>query len=308
MAPAMREHPLAAANQVSFTGSTVATKSTARTNASKLQATNHSLGDSSNIDNCKALHRCHPFFTIEKSRVYNCTDGVYLYLDLVFGCKPADGVSIISESQNFKVNRTFYLSVSEKTTDMKIFSPIKNEVVGLALDKCLDFKVTSRLGSLNFANLRSYTVSNCDQLQVRKVDFSGNLKLRRITFVTVTFASIEKDTFTDLPALKHLALEYHPKKKGFSDEIHMASAVNLHCSCDYTWLRKWMKSHPQIISPKTSQESYEMDVPLFEARNKDPIELFECFLPMDCASRSINEIENRKQKSPADFSVNDPCL
>lgn len=208
-------------------------------------------------------------------------------------CTRAEGVQILPKARSMYGIHRFHLTMDDRSTDPDTFRSIEPDVVGLSFWYCKDSLITSRLPLYGLKNLVGYGVNLCELLMVSKSDFKTNTKLRFIEFSHVSFASIQRDTFTDLPDLGHLSLDFHSDQADLEATDHKASILRLHCDCDYLWLRSWIKRNPQIVAPKAAAQMYALNVPYGSPRYGWSIGRSQVFIPVDCRTRDVTEYLNR---------------
>ncbi|XP_055356131.1 uncharacterized protein LOC129601357 [Paramacrobiotus metropolitanus] len=169
----------------------------------------------------------------------NATDREYL-----------DTTTSISLSNRNRAVEAFY---SEKFDSYKLSSeavaPIQKQIIELHFLNCKDQSSTSRIGALPLSNLLALQIFSCNNLIVKKNDFAPFKHIKFLDFFLTSFASIEPNTFTDLPQLKSLLLEAESKAE-------IAAIRKIHCDCDYAWLRNWLDANPHLLSDRDEGELY----------------------------------------------------
>ncbi|XP_055340895.1 uncharacterized protein LOC129589975 isoform X2 [Paramacrobiotus metropolitanus] len=121
---------------------------------------------------------------------------------------------------------------------------------------------TAKLRDLYLTNLIEFMATNCSDLDIRKIDFERSKKLRQIMFHNTTIQTLEEGSFTDLPSLTFLSLEFALKTLRTFEE-HLAEGdwwlrpvafaqrmrdflFHLHCSCEFAWFRRWWNSNNTV--------------------------------------------------------------
>ncbi|XP_055329688.1 uncharacterized protein LOC129582243 [Paramacrobiotus metropolitanus] len=178
---------------------------------------------------------------------------------------------------------------------------VRDQVILLSLSNCTSTRTTGKLSSLRFSNLLELSLNSCYNLKIVRSDFWQSMKLRVIEFINGTILSLEKETFTDLPALRVLSLEAGlASVPSFSFEVQVY-LKELHCGRAFEWFRRWWDNKHLLKSAKYS-EVYQMYP---SAWGNHAINKSEMYLPIDCAADpfptgavSINFNQER-------FSVND---
>lgn len=195
-------------------------------------------------------------------------------------------------------SRPVTFTISDFQTLPAVFAPIRKIVAVLIIQFCSSSQTTSKLPSLKIPNLLALLLVHCDGLAIKKQDFGANPKLRMIGFLNVTIENIEPETFTNLPDLKWLSLEFAWKKPCTSQfATHL---LRFHCNCDYTWFREWLRQSPVVISSKKEYEIFR----IFFYGNYD-MNRKETFVPIDCANTDLNAVSF--DESQLSYSVNDDC-
>ncbi|XP_055329643.1 uncharacterized protein LOC129582214 isoform X2 [Paramacrobiotus metropolitanus] len=181
------------------------------------------------------------------------------------------------------------------------FAPVRQQVLLFTLSNCTSVRSTGRLSSLLLSNLLDLYVENCYNLKIRRADFWPSPKLRLITFANTTIQSLERFTFTDLPALRLLSLEAGlAQMQTFSSEIR-AFLKELHCGLAFEWFREWWENK-HLMTSAGDREVYQIYP--FHWGN-DAINNSQVYLPVDCAVKPFptgaGSIDFQQQR----FSIND---
>ncbi|XP_055334300.1 uncharacterized protein LOC129585564 [Paramacrobiotus metropolitanus] len=137
-------------------------------------------------------------------------------------------------------------AVTVMPTDIK---PIRKQILVYYLRECMSPRSTGKLNDLRLSNLLQYSLYNCSNLLIRKHDFQHSCSLKVITFGNSTIVTLQENTFTNLPALRLLSLDYVSNaennvvfSKEWSDYLY-----RLHCDCDWVWFRKWWNNNNTAI-------------------------------------------------------------
>ncbi|XP_055345133.1 uncharacterized protein LOC129592982 [Paramacrobiotus metropolitanus] len=95
-------------------------------------------------------------------------------------------------------------------------------------------------------NVVMFSVSSCRDIVVQAEDFTHALNIRALFFAGTTMVSIKPFTFSTLPNLEILSLEYGLRQTlanlivppDYYEYLH-----KLHCSCEFAEYRSWLQSH-----------------------------------------------------------------
>ncbi|XP_055329681.1 astacin-like metalloendopeptidase isoform X2 [Paramacrobiotus metropolitanus] len=104
------------------------------------------------------------------------------------------------------------------------FRLIQKQVIAFELSNCENSRSLGRLPALGFANLLELNIIECDDLDIGKNDLISFRKLRIFTVKSRPYSSsppirtLEKDSFSDLPDLRVISLEY-------DSSLHSQSAL-----------------------------------------------------------------------------------
>ncbi|XP_055340925.1 uncharacterized protein LOC129589999 [Paramacrobiotus metropolitanus] len=159
------------------------------------------------------------------------------------------------------------------------FAAVRRQVVMFQIFNCTSNRVTGKLPSLKFANLLEFGPVNCYDLVIQRSDFWQSTQLRIIELINSTIAILERDTFTDLPALRMLSLEsYLNAMEVFPDEMR-EYLKRLHCGCEYTWFRQWWSGNKNLLQQANEGDIYTIGLESNVPRNKSDV-----YLPVDCAA------------------------
>ncbi|XP_055331655.1 uncharacterized protein LOC129583710 [Paramacrobiotus metropolitanus] len=186
----------------------------------------------------------------------------------------------LAQSFSQSPQRAVFVSLTDRPSLNFDISPVRNNTVMLHLYNCVSPRTTYKLAGPGFANLWDFQLHNCQDIVVRKYDFSWTSELRSIQFVNTTMRSLEQDSFTDLPALRMLSLE-----RGFSEMSQFSVQVadylqQLHCAYEYQWFRKWWPGS-QLLRRAKAGEIFRMPVLSWE---NEEIGKRDVYLPIDCAA------------------------
>ncbi|XP_055344752.1 uncharacterized protein LOC129592684 [Paramacrobiotus metropolitanus] len=222
-----------------------------------------------------------------------------------------DTATSISRANPNRAVRVFYSEVFDSfKLSPETVDPIKKQVIELYLMNCKDQSTTYRIGALPLSNLLYLQISSCkDGLVVKKSDFAPFTHLRSLDFFLTSIASIEPDTFKNLPELRSLALENRLganalRGSNASDsDLNVAAVRKIHCDCDYAWLRNWLDAHPYLLSDRDEGELY-----VIGNRLSNRVFRSTAFYAVDCASPTLFiEQGEFKDRTGLRFSVNAHC-
>lgn len=220
-------------------------------------------------------------------------------IDVACGGSSLELSVVTSKISKLQADRPILFTIYDNQSTPEVFAPVSAQVIYLSLERCESVHTTQKLPGLHVPNLVHLRILECEMLMVRSQDFANNCLLRLIILEKVTFDSIEVGTFMNLPDLRYIAFDFRWSKP-FSKEMDL-SIMKLHCDCQYSWLRNWLKRNPQLIAPKTEGEIYRVGNFASGARNQTVTSV-----PVDCAHGDLNTTPlNLSQVS---FSLNDPCL
>ena len=180
----------------------------------------------------------------------------------------------------------------------EVFDAVRHRVIDLQIKFCLSATTLSKLPLLGFRNLLNLSVTKCRNLDVRKSYLKANSRLRMIIFWNSTVGSLERNSFTDLPELATLSLEW--KISPPFDESQIAHLQRFHCDCDYAWFRKWLEKNPSLLAARNKYEVYSTSHTNNIAFEKDSV-----FYAIDCA-KPVSSWTPRVKGQQA-YSVNDDC-
>ncbi|XP_055329798.1 uncharacterized protein LOC129582316 [Paramacrobiotus metropolitanus] len=181
------------------------------------------------------------------------------------------------------------------------FASVRQQVVSFYFYNCTSACAIGKWSSLRLSNLMELYVENCYNLKIRRADFWPSPKVRLINFVNTTIQSLEKYTFTDLPALRLLSLEGGLAKMPlFSTEIR-AYLKDLHCGVAFEWFREWWENKHLL---KSAQENEVYQIYPFQW-GSDALNKSDVYLPIDCSAKpfpnGVTSIDFKQER----FSVND---
>ncbi|XP_055357118.1 uncharacterized protein LOC129602176 [Paramacrobiotus metropolitanus] len=183
-------------------------------------------------------------------------------------------------------------------------------------------RATAQILDLYLTNIVEFMAFHCSDLGIKKTDFERSRKLRQVLFYNTTIQTLEAGTFTDLPSLNFLSLEFNLRRMHTFEEIRAYDEwwlrpvmfsqrtrdylFHLHCSCEFAWFRRWWNSNNTVrLSPAVENDEIVsvMRVPyseyLFYQAEQVPID---CAHPIPLGSEYVNV-------NQTEFSVNEPvCL
>lgn len=250
--------------------------------------------------NCRDVNSC------SSNKEANCVGTALVYINTITGCHIADCTAIMLKATALIPGVQLSLYLRGDRARSQCVASFRKNVVVLSIQSCSDKRTTSWPRDFTLANLETLFIQSCEELEIRKMDFSASCKLRYIAFYLVTFTSIEKDSFTNLPELKHLQLESYGGRLRQSEVAAWIS--RLHCHCDYSWFRRWLKGNPRILASKTIAQTLALHIP-YDSVDQLTAALpmyGTLFVPVDCASFSPKYFTH--EAPPSQFTVNDPCI
>ncbi|XP_055356116.1 uncharacterized protein LOC129601344 [Paramacrobiotus metropolitanus] len=182
------------------------------------------------------------------------------------------------------------------------FAAIRKQVVVFDLRNCTNETATQKLLTMQFTNLLDFGLINCYNLEIRRLDFSLSNKLKMIAFSNVTIQQLERDTFTDLPALRLLSLEYGLNNMENFNKPLREYLNRLHCSCEFKWYRQWWSSNRQLLRVAAEGEIYRTA----NSWGNVAISKEMLYLPIDCDAVSFPSGPASINHSQYGFSINAP--
>lgn len=214
-------------------------------------------------------------------------------------------INLTSRIAALDADRPIIFTVKDNHTHPELFASLRSEVMALSISNCLGPRTTGKLPILNLPNLIRFKLRKClTTVIVRRSDFAANCRLRVIEFGSVTSPFFEPETFTDLPELRHLALEkseFTSPGKSCMDLKMRQLILKLHCDCTYLWLREWLYQNPLLIRPKLRND----EIYRIGDLGSEPIFRDEIFTPMDCLKRNFDACD--KRSTLLYYTINDPC-
>ncbi|XP_055347261.1 uncharacterized protein LOC129594552 [Paramacrobiotus metropolitanus] len=145
-----------------------------------------------------------------------------------------------------------------------VIDPVRQLLIELHVLRCVTATITGKIYAAGtLPNLVTLELQGGRNLTIRKRDFSQMQNVQMIRFVISTIAMIETHTFTDLPRLKSLMLEYdlglelmalHRGHESPLTEADFAVVRRLHCDCSLAWLRNFLKQKLHLAAPKETGE------------------------------------------------------
>ncbi|XP_055356123.1 uncharacterized protein LOC129601352 [Paramacrobiotus metropolitanus] len=216
----------------------------------------------------------------------------------------------ISRTSPTRAVKVFY---SEKSASYKLspeaVTPIKKQIIELHVMNCKDQSSTSRIGTLPLSNLLHLYFLTCKNLIVKKTDFAPFKQIRILDFFLTSIASIEPNTFTDLPQLKSLLLEdrlawFPPSVEDTPEsQTEIVAIRKIHCDCDYAWLRNWLDANPHLLGDRDEGELYIIGNHLSKRVFRST-----AFYPVDCALPTLFiEREDYQDNTDLKFAINAAC-
>lgn len=242
-----------------------------------------------NVANCSVAYRSH-----------NCAKGYVLFINCIAGA--GDLISLTEKIKNMDTRRPVSFSMRDFQYLPQVLAPVRLYVTRVDIHNCLRSSTTSKLPTLNVPNLFNFGMFECKNQIIRRQDFSKNARLRIITFgLNVTFREIQADAFSDLFDLRHLALEYRFGRENVPfDKNQMTRLMQLHCSCEFAGIRRWINQNPLLISRKEANR-----VRIFgESAGNSDISQEISFVSIDCARETFEDAYLNKSTT---YTVNDPC-
>lgn len=179
---------------------------------------------------------------------------------------------ISSKIRSLNRSRPVYFELLDQQTVAKVFAPIRTMVVVIRIFYCQSSLTTSKLPNLEIVNLLVFELFSCNGIVIHKKDFVKNLRLRDIVFEQVTIGNMEFGTFTNLPELQSLTIEFYWTQP-FTTEF-LAHLQRFHCDCKYSWFRRWLKQNIVVISPKKYGKMYHIGKFWAESNNAVCTRLF----------------------------------
>ncbi|XP_055356658.1 uncharacterized protein LOC129601790 [Paramacrobiotus metropolitanus] len=127
------------------------------------------------------------------------------------------------------------------------YAAIRKQIIIFSLADCKSSRVTLKLLELQFINLLAFGLIRCYDLAIEAADFGLTNRLRQITIESSTISTLEKYTFTDLPALRLISLEYRMSRMDVFSERIREYLKKLHCSGDFQWFREWWDGNEEML-------------------------------------------------------------
>ncbi|XP_055354830.1 uncharacterized protein LOC129600365 [Paramacrobiotus metropolitanus] len=181
--------------------------------------------------------------------------------------------------------------------------PVQNQTVMIGVEDCVDAQVTKRLFHLRLHNLLQLRLENCYNLVLDKADFQWNHQIRIVRFTATTIASLEAGTFTDLPALSILSLEFFGLWAGDLTQEQKDYARRLHCTCEFAWFRRWLDAKPTLLRHVKTGEVIRID----ESWENIESTRESMYFPVDCNQTEIPNPEHMDYDNQRQFSINEPA-
>ncbi|XP_055345113.1 uncharacterized protein LOC129592973 isoform X2 [Paramacrobiotus metropolitanus] len=151
----------------------------------------------------------------------------------------------------------------------RAFSPIRTQILNMTIYDCVGKRATSKLASLYFENLLYLAVANCHNIMVQVEDFATTPNIRIILFAHSTVVGVTQFTFSSLPNLEILSLEYEAQEVPTDDSAYYRYLLRLHCDCEYSSFRAWLQQRiiDQIptVSSNVSIDTYRNERMIYRA-------------------------------------------
>ncbi|XP_055344816.1 uncharacterized protein LOC129592734 [Paramacrobiotus metropolitanus] len=164
-----------------------------------------------------------------------------------------------------------------------VFDPVRLQVVVLCLTDCRGSHTTTRVSRLFLDNLLDYQLFMCNDLVIKKRDFSNMKLLRMIRFRQSTVSSLEVGTFSDLlPNLQVLSLEYlfNENTMMLDDKDYLRK---IHCTCEFAWFRRWLTQNQRLLEARAEGSVYGLP----QSWQSEAVAKEELYVPVDC-----NDLDN----------------
>ncbi|XP_055344600.1 uncharacterized protein LOC129592558 [Paramacrobiotus metropolitanus] len=141
-------------------------------------------------------------------------------------------------------------------------TPIAKQIISFALYNCHKIACTTKLAALELSNLLSFTLNGCSNSahpRLRREDFAPSPHLRSIVITDCAPYDLDAFTFTNLPDLQVLALENQLTAcSNTSSNAALAHLRNLHCGCQYAWLRDLFTAKPGLLAERPENSVYQV--------------------------------------------------
>ncbi|XP_055356249.1 uncharacterized protein LOC129601461 isoform X2 [Paramacrobiotus metropolitanus] len=182
------------------------------------------------------------------------------------------------------------------------FQAVRKQVVALFIRDCISSRTSQKLTTLGFSNLLHFWLVNCHGMEIKKTDFSQSNKIRAILFENTTIELLEQGTFTDLPSLRVLSLEFNMNPMAAFGTPTLEYMKKLHCGCEFHWFRDWWENNPQLLRKAAEGEVYSIPQSwMNSAYSKENI-----YLPIDCSVNPFPGAPDSIDYSRYRFSINVP--
>ncbi|XP_055334210.1 uncharacterized protein LOC129585523 [Paramacrobiotus metropolitanus] len=149
-----------------------------------------------------------------------------------------------------------FLYDSKKYLKPQIFQPISRQVVILNLQYCVRRSTSETPYILGFRKLQRFQLSHCLDLDIRKQHFDTLAELRMMTLHNCTVLHLDRDTFSNLPQLHSLSLDYASPGITKRSPAFRAFLYRLHCGKKFAWFRCWLEAFPQYFQSRMEKEIY----------------------------------------------------
>ncbi|XP_055340927.1 uncharacterized protein LOC129590000 isoform X2 [Paramacrobiotus metropolitanus] len=162
----------------------------------------------------------------------------------------------------------------------KNLAAIRERVVILDISNFTSVRTTGKLPKLRLPNVLDFKLHNCYNLEIVRSDFWQSMQLHVIAFANTTIASLERNTFTDLPALQGISLEaYLGTIMNVFNEPMRGFLQRLHCGCEYEWYRKWWATR-KMLHQAAKGDIYQTGGNSWDNEERNKTDMY---LPINCA-------------------------
>ncbi|XP_055343163.1 uncharacterized protein LOC129591518 [Paramacrobiotus metropolitanus] len=192
--------------------------------------------------------------------------------------------------------------------DRDAFNPIRRQIIEMSVLFCYSPVTTQRMAGLYFPNLISLRFSHCYNLNITRRDFTAKIapssytKLRILDFHRSTIQALEQGTFTDLPALRLLAMETKLHFMYSFVPVMRQYLNRLHCGCTFAWLRLWRKTNARLMVKASWYEVF-----FFEGiRGNYPYDRRDVYYPIDCNVKPFPWTHNQIDYAQMEYSLHEP--
>ncbi|OQV17204.1 hypothetical protein BV898_08697 [Hypsibius exemplaris] len=229
-----------------------------------------------NTDNCQVM--------TEEQYSNNCAPRQPLHTNCSSSAGEFETNYFLLKVGSLRASRGMYFQIHGKRRFTKqMFDPVADILVSLTISEFPQFSVTLfASASIKLTTLQQLNFWRCQGIVIQRDDFLPFPSLRYLSFGGgSTIASIEENAFDSLLYLRHITFE------GFETSSELSSGLRshlnlLHCSVEYKWLRNWLQQRSYLISPKKSEEVFDIGGLVNRKLTKADI-----FIPVDCASSKL---------------------